>query len=441
MIVAPGDRRGAARYAAAVDSTPAPLSSPRERALAQTAELALLAPAAAALLSPLGRRAALPMGIPQQSAEAVGCERQATIGQITSGAGQPLTLPAIASHFADLEPRQAFLYAPTAGLHALREAWAARLGVPGVSLPVVTAGMSHGLSLVAELFAGPERPVVLATPYWDNYETIWSMRNEAPLFEFEFFEGEGFNLAGMSRQLDRLEGPATLLLNFPNNPTGYAPTRAEAQGIVERILRHPHPLCVLCDDAYHGLYFDEACHGDSLFGLLASRADPSRLIVCKVDGATKELVFFGGRVGFLTFSVGGRAGQILAEKAATLLRSTISSVSSPAQAAVLAALRDPQLPAQEGKVVGTLARRYRALKAALADAGLAHYPFNSGCFALLRLPDGADANEVRRQLIREQSTGVIAVPQARALRVAFCSVDEADIGDLVSRLARVLGPG
>lgn len=423
-----------------MDSAPAPVLSPIERALAQTAELTLLAPAAAALLSPLGRRAALPLGIPQQSAEAAGCERQATIGQITTGAGRPLTLPAIASHFVDLDPRQAFLYAPTAGIRALREAWAARLGVPGVSLPIVTAGMSHGLSLVAELFSGPGRPVVLATPYWDNYATIWSMRNEAPLFEFEFFEGGGFNVAGMSRQLDRLEGPGTLLLNFPNNPTGYSPTRAEAEAIVERVVRHPHPLCVLCDDAYHGLYFDQDCLGDSLFRMLAERGDPSRLVACKVDGATKELVFFGGRVGFLTFSVGGRAGEILAEKAATLLRSTISSVSSPAQAAVLAALRDPRLEAQEEEVVATLARRYRALKSALAEAGLEHYPFNSGCFALLRLPEGADANEVRRRLIREQSTGVIAVPQARALRVAFCSVDEGDIGDLVARIARVLLP-
>jgi aspartate/methionine/tyrosine aminotransferase len=402
-------------------------------------------PAAAVLLSPLGRRAALPLGIPQQAAQAQGCERQATIGQITTGTGQPLTLPAIGAHFAELPARQAFLYAPTAGLYALRKAWQARLAAGGIdtaraSLPVVTSGMSHGLSLVADLFSSPCQPLVLATPYWDNYETIWNMRNGAPLHEFPFFdaEGRGFNLAGMSARLAALDGPATLLLNFPNNPTGYAPTAAEAAAIVTRIHAHPHPLCVLCDDAYHGLYFGSECYGRSLFADLVAGGDPKRLLVAKVDGATKELVFFGGRVGFLTFGAAGRAGEVLADKAAAVLRGTISSGSAPAQSAVLAALGDPQLSAQQAEVHGMLHRRYEALHRELAEQGVDAWPFNAGCFAMIRLKDGQSADDTRRRLIAEQSTGVIAVPAANALRVAFCSVDEADIPDLVRRIRVVV---
>lgn len=396
-------------------------------------------PAAARLLSPLGRRAELPLGIPQQSAQAVGCERQATIGQITAGSGLPLTLPALSSHFADLDPKATFLYAPTAGIRALREAWKERMNLPGTSLPVVTNGMSHGLSIVADLFSSPEHPIVLAQPYWDNYETIWQMRNGAELLDFPFFGADRrFNLAGMSDRLDSLRGPATLLLNFPNNPTGYAPTHAEAEAIVARIHAHPHPLAVLCDDAYAGLYFSDACYGKSLFGALAAGADRDRLLVCKVDGATKELVFFGGRVGFLTFSAEGAVGEALVEKASAVLRGTISSVNAPAQAAVLAALQDPNLVGQQEEVFGVLQRRYTALSAALVAEGVDALPFNSGCFAMVQLRPDQDPQDVRMRLIREQSTGVIAVPSANALRVAFCSIDEVDIPDLVRRVAAVV---
>jgi aspartate/methionine/tyrosine aminotransferase len=396
-------------------------------------------PAAARLLSPLGRRASLPLGIPQQTAEAARCERQAAIGQITTGAGHPLTLPALAHHFRDLDLRQAFLYAPTAGLPALREAWRARAQLPDTSLPIVTSGMSHGLSLVADLFGCEAHPLVAAAPHWDNYATIWTMRTGAPIHTFPFFEGEArFNTRGMGEVLDSLSGPATLLLNFPNNPTGYSPTREEAAAIVARIHAHPHPLAVLCDDAYAGYYFDENCVGRSLFADLARGADPRRLLVCKVDGATKELVFFGGRVGFLTFSAGGAAGAALVEKASAILRGTLSSVSAPAQAVVLAALADPDLARQEAQVHEVLARRYRALQRSLADEGVRAFPFNSGCFALLPLPAGTNAQAVRRRLIAEQSTGVIAVDEPSALRVAFCSIEEADIPDLVARIARVV---
>lgn len=396
-------------------------------------------PAAARLLSPLGRRAVMPLGVPQQAAESARCERQASIGQITSGDGAPLALPALAEHFAGLDPRQAFLYAPTAGLLALRQAWRRRLGDLPATLPVVTNGMTHSLSLAADLFGCPEHPLLLATPYWDNYDTIWHMRTGAEMRPFPIFNAaRGLDVEAMGAQLDSLSGPASLLLNFPNNPTGYSPTTAEAHAIAARIHAHPHPLAVICDDAYAGYTFDDACYGRSLYGLLAEKADPRRLLVCKVDGASKELLFFGGRVGFLTFSATGAAGEALVHKASAILRGTLSSVSAPAQAVVLAALADPNLAGQQEEIRGVLKRRYDVLRQALADAGVDALPFNSGCFALLPLRADQVAQDVRRRLITEQSTGVIAVESENALRVAFCSIEEADIPDLVARIARVV---
>ncbi len=400
-------------------------------------------PAVGRLLSPLGRRAALPFGIPQQSAEAKGCARRATIGQITDGEGVPLALPSIARHFADLDRSESMLYTPQHGLQRLRTRWrehilAACDTPPPMSLPVVTAGITHAISICGELFTAPDRPLVIPLPYWDNYDTIVTMRTGAPIRTFPFFQGARFNTPGLRAVLAELTGPATLLLNFPANPTGYAPMADEVDGIIAAVIDHPHPLAVICDDAYETLFFEPGMYGRSIFGALSLAADPERHVICKVDGATKELVFFGGRVGFVTFSVPGRAGEALAEKAAALIRSTISSGPAPAQSAVLAALESPTLAAEQAHVLDVLGLRYRALKAALDAHAVPYYPFNSGCFCLLPLPEGMDAEHTRKRLIAEQSVGVIQIPQVNALRVAFCGIEAEDIPDLVERLARVI---
>lgn len=400
-------------------------------------------PGALRLLSPLGRRAAMPLGIPQQSEQANGVLRNATIGQITGGDGRPLALPSLQRHFSGFSDSRTLLYAPQAGIAPLREAWSRRLALPAgvpASLPVVTTGITHGISLVADLFTGPDVPVILGTPYWDNYEMIFTMRTGAPLVTYPFFDASWrFNLAGLAERLAGVRGPSVVLLNFPSNPTGYSPYPDEVEALVKLLAAHPHPLCVVCDDAYNGLFFDPGLYGKSVFAALAAALDPSRALACKVDGATKELVFFGGRVGFLTFSAGGAAGKALAEKAAAILRGTISSVSRPAQHAVLGALGSPTLADEQASVLGVLQARYDVLRAELARHGLAPWPFNSGCFALLALPAGQDAEQVRQRLIRDRSVGVIAVPSANALRIAFCSIEAEDIPDLVARIVAELG--
>lgn len=420
-------------------------------------------PAALRLLSPLGLRSALPFGIPQQAAEAGACVRKATIGQITSGDGEPLAIPSLARHFPNLDPRDSLLYVPQYGMARLRTRWADHIRAPmsapmsaamsaPMSNPIVTTGITHAISICGELFTDANRPLIVPLPYWDNYDTIVSMRTEAPIRTFDFFDGPPapkgerqprFNVAGLRAMLSTLTGPATLLLNFPGNPTGYAPLADEVEGndgIVAAILAHPHPLAVVCDDAYEGLYFDEGMYGRSIFGALSTAADPERHLICKVDGATKELVFFGGRVGFLTFSAEGAAGEALAEKAAALIRSTVSNGCAPSQAAVLDALDSPTLAQEQKAVRDILQHRYDALKSSLDRHELLYYPFNSGCFCLLPLADGLEAEAVRHRLIREQSVGVIQVPQINALRVAFCSIEAEDIHDLVERMARILRP-
>jgi hypothetical protein len=77
-------------------------------------------PAAYRCLSPLGRAAVFPRGIPFQAIEARGARIDATIGQLTDGAGHPLPLPALLDAICGLDPAETYLYAPIDGPRALR---------------------------------------------------------------------------------------------------------------------------------------------------------------------------------------------------------------------------------------------------------------------------------------------------------------------------------
>jgi aspartate/methionine/tyrosine aminotransferase len=195
---------------------------------------------------------------------------------------------------------------------------------------------------------------------------------------------------------------------------------------------------VLCDDAYAGLVYEEGIPRGSMFWELAGRHPD--LAPVKIDGATKEFSFFGGRVGFLTFALApdSAAAAALESKVKCLLRATVGSPVAASQAVVLAGLTSPNREAEVEAVRRLLAERYRALKQALAacdPALLAPLPFNSGCFAVIELTArlGVAAEAVRRHLLDRHDTGVISI-EPRFLRLAHCSVAADAIPELVRRI-------
>ena len=159
-----------------------------------------------------------------------------------------------------------------------------------------------------------------------------------------------------------------------------------------------------------------------------------------MDGGTNEFSFFGGRVGFLTFACAPDSGvaRALESKIKALVRSTIGSPVAAAQVILLQALRKEGIEAEVEAVRALLEERYRALKDALAAADpelLAPLPFNSGCFALVEIPEklGLTAEQVRRHLLEHHDTGLVSLEQ-RFLRIAHCSVGAAALPELVRRL-------
>ncbi len=403
-------------------------------------------------LSPLGRRVYMPPDVPAQSADARGKEINGTIGQITDGRGGAVPLPALAAAFAGLSPEdlsRALLYSPVEGIPEVRQRWRAwqRRGVAEEipsSLPLVTAGLTHSLSVLADLFGGEGRAVAIPRPFWGNYRQTFATRTGAEVRTAAACVDGRCNTRAIAEALDGApEGePAVALLNFPSNPGGYSLTVEERKEVRESLvgLAERRPLVVICDDAYAGLVFEPEIPRESLFWELIG-AHP-RLIPVKVDGGTKEFSFFGGRVGFLTFGYAPDSGvaRALESKMKALVRSTIGSPVAASQVALLQALRKEGIEAEVEEVRALLEGRYRALQQALAAADpdlLCALPFNSGCFALVEIPEklGLTSEQVRRHLLEHHDTGLVSI-EPRFLRIAHCSVDAAALPELVRRLER-----
>ncbi len=408
-------------------------------------------PALEAALSDLGRRAIFPPDIPFQAAQARGKRYNATIGQITDGAGQALGLPALAAGLGSLDSEdrnRALLYSPVEGIPEMRRLWRGwqrrhQSDLPS-TLPMVTAGLTHGLSLMADLFGGADRAVAVPAPFWGNYRQTFHLRTGARIVSAPVYRDDGYHCEAIAEALagEPPGEPALAILNIPSNPGGYSPTVDERARLKASLLAvaDSRPLVVICDDAYAGLVYDPEVPAESMFWELNGAHD--NLIPVKVDGGTKEFCFFGGRVGFLTFPFEPEsdAAAALESKVKCLVRAAMGSPVAASQVLLLQALRDGEVAERVESVRRLLLDRHRVLDAALSGVDrrlLRPLPCNSGCFALVELASGlgVDADTVRRHLLEDHDTGLVAVGD-RFLRIAFCSVRESDLAEVVERLQR-----
>ena len=401
------------------------------------------------LLSEKGREIFFPReGILSQAAEAKGTKINATIGVAIEDDGTPMRLPSIEKKIF-LNPKDVFLYAPSFGKLELREAWKREIkkknpSLKGnISLPVVTNGITHGLNTVGYLFINPGDSIVLTDKFWGNCKLIFENGFDGKLITFNMFKNNRFDTESFREKLLDVEDKKTILLNFPNNPTGYTPTNEEARKIVDVIKEHAvegNKICVICDDAYFGLFYKNSVFQESLFSLLADLDE--NILAIKVDGATKEHYVWGLRVGFVTYASKGiseEACRALELKTAGVVRGGISNVSNLSQSLVLEALRSPTFESEKKEKYEILKSRFERVKEVLKDEKLSGtlcpfspLPYNSGYFMCIELQPTLHAETVRRILLNKYHIGVIAVKNL--LRISYSSVAKKDIRQLFENI-------
>lgn len=390
-------------------------------------------PAIYNLLSEKGRGFFFPkLGIVKQAGDAKGKKINATIGIALEDDGGPLCLKSIASQI-NLDPKDVFPYAPSYGKPDLRKTWQGLIRKKNpslkadISMPVVTNALTHGLSIAGLMFLDPGDKLIVPDKFWGNYRLIFGNAHGAELVTFNTFTETGFDIQSLKDCLAANPGKQVLVLNFPNNPTGYTPTVEEAEAITQVILDNAekgNEIAVLMDDAYFGLVYEDGIFMESLFTKLADLHD--NILAVKIDGATKEDYVWGLRVGFMTFAnkkMTPEVSKALEDKAGGIVRGTISNDSHLSQSLILHAIASPTYEAEKKEKYNTLKKRFETVKSVL-DSNKEKYseyfeplPFNSGYFMCVALKKGLEGEAIRQILLNEFSTGVIAI--GNLIRIAF----------------------
>ncbi|MBS0435992.1 MAG: pyridoxal phosphate-dependent aminotransferase [Proteobacteria bacterium] len=334
---------------------------------------------------------------------------------------------------ASLETGETF-YSHNLGLPELREAiarYTSGLHVPlGAERIAVTSSGVNALMLAMQALAGAGDEVVAVVPVWPNL-TAQPQILGARVTRVPLKVEQGAWRLDLEALLAAVT-PATrvLLVNAPNNPTGWTLERAEQQALLEHCRRTG--TWIIADEVYERLYYREGARCAPSFLDIATPED--RLVV--VHSFSKSFLMTGWRLGWMV------APAALIEAMGKLIEFNTSCAPVFVQRGALAALAraDEFVP---GLVARMKACRDTLLPALAALPGVSVAVPDGGMYAFFRVQGQDDSLAFAKRLVAEVGLGLApgAAFGAEAegwLRWCFASRDPARLTDGVGRLARAL---
>lgn len=401
--------------------------------------------------SNLGEKIILPQDVLIQSKETATVEGaiNATIGIATKNK-KAMALPSINKVLTEISNSEYLPYSPTPGLPKVRELWKEKILLDNphinkefLSLPMVTTGITQGIDIAANLFSEKGDALLLPNLFWQNYAQIYTIKLGNTIYKYnQFDENNKFSINNFKNELYKIkEDKISLILNFPNNPTGYTPSNEELSELVEVINvfakeNQNKQLIIVSDDAYFGLFFEKN-HKTPTLSATYKLAENSNCLIVKLDGITKEFYSWGLRIGFVTYyTKDDNLRKLLLEKTQGFLRSTTSSPSNLAQQIALRLLANKQSLEEKEINDSLIKERYNVLKLAISkeelDTLVTVLPFNSGYFFTIKLPASINAHEFRLKFLNVYKYGVYSMDDDH-IRIAFSCLDKELIPELISK--------
>ena len=406
--------------------------------------------------SKLGENIILPQDVLIQSKEtaAIPGAINATIGIATSNK-KAMALPSINKVITEINNSEYLPYSPTPGLPKMRELWKEKILADNpsinkdfLSLPMVTTGITQGIDIAANLFSESGDALLLPNLFWQNYAQIYTIKLGNKIYKYnQFDENNEFSISNFKETLYSIkEDKISLILNFPNNPTGYTPSDVELNSLVDVISTYAKEnknkqLIIVSDDAYFGLFFEKN-HKTPTLSATYKLAENENCLIVKLDGITKEFYSWGLRVGFITYyTKNDELRKILLEKTQGYLRSTTSSPSNLSQQIAVRLLDNKQSLEEKEINDKIIEERYNELKQAISTEQLDQLvrvlPFNSGYFFTIKLPSNINAHEFRLKFLNEYKYGVYSMDDEH-IRIAFSCLDIELIPELINKFKQCI---
>lgn len=323
-------------------------------------------------------------------------------------------------------------YSHNLGLPELREAVAGYMGtLHGKVAPeriAITSGGVNALMLAMQALVDAGDEVVAVTPVWPNLTAQPQILGaKLRCVSLKPVRGE------WALDLDALLAaitPATRLLvvNSPNNPTGWTLTRAEQQAIVAHCRKTG--TWILADEVYERLYYAGDTGNGAAPSFLDVTTPDDRLVV--VHSFSKSFLMTGWRLGWLVMP------PAMTPHMGKLIEFNTSCASVFTQRAGVVALQ------RTAEVTPRVVAHLKACRDTLvpllqAVPGVQAAPARGGMYAFFRLAGFEDSLDTAKRLVAEAGLGLAPgnafAPEAQGwLRWCFASKEPARLVQGVERL-------
>jgi aspartate/methionine/tyrosine aminotransferase len=338
---------------------------------------------------------------------------------------------------ASLDAGETF-YTQNFGIPELREAIAAYVSrwhrrVAADDIAVTASGMS-ALMLSVEALIDPGDRVVCVTPLWPNLTEIPKILG-ADVVRVALSFGAGGWTLDVARLLDALTpGTRAVLINSPNNPTGWTIARAGQAAIIEHCRKLG--IWIIADDVYERLYYDAPALRACAPSFLDLSSPGDRIV--STNSFSKAWLMTGWRLGWIV-----APGTLLPDLGKLIEYNTSCSPTFVQRAAVVA------INQGEATIAHTL-ERYRAARDFLvgelnAIPGVSAAAPTGAMYVFFRVAGVTDSLEFCKRLVRDVGLGLAPGsafgPEGEGF-VRWCFAAETErLADGVARLRRALGNG
>ncbi len=353
------------------------------------------------------------------------------------GESDRVTPPFIREAAAEALGRGDTFYTHNLGIAPLREALSRYVSdlhgaTPAENIAVTSAGV-NALMLAAQLVTGAGDRAVAVTPLWPNLVEIPKILG-ASVETVSLVYGE----RGWALDLERLLAALTpdtklLIINSPNNPTGWVMTREEQRAVLAHCRRHG--IWIVADEVYERLYYEcEGEAGERIAPSFLDLASRDERLIC-VNSFSKAWLMTGWRLGWMVVP------PALMADLGKLVEYNTSCAPSFVQQAGIAALERGE-PFTRALVADLRASRDHLATALARLPGVDVKVPHGAMYLFFRLAGGQSSLDLCKALVRDAGLGLAPGsafgPEGEGF-VRWCyACDPARLDEGVTRLAGYL---